>query len=69
MHEEPWGFYITWMLACLFLSSGSLKLAVNSAPGARAIKTAKTLGLVFALLAPAFLGGCFASGAVNKFNG
>jgi peptidoglycan/LPS O-acetylase OafA/YrhL len=69
MQEEPWGFYIGWMLAFLFLTSGSLRIAVNPAASRRAIKTARTLALAFALLALASLGGCFGLGAYKKFNG
>jgi hypothetical protein len=69
MHEEPWGFYIGWMLAFLFLISGSLRVAVNPAATQRAIKIARILALVFAVLAAASVGGCFGLGAANKFNG
>lgn len=69
MQEEPWGFYIGWMLAFLFLTSGSLKLAVNPTASQRAIKVARILALVFAILALASLGGCFGLGAYKKFNG
>jgi hypothetical protein len=69
MHEEPWGFYIGWMFAFLFLVSGALKTAVSPAASQRAIKTARILALVFALLALASLAGCFGSGAYKKFNG
>jgi hypothetical protein len=70
MHEEgPWGFYVGWMLAFLFLTSGSLKIAVNPTASRRAIKAAGILALVFAFLALASLGGCFGLGAYKKLNG
>jgi hypothetical protein len=67
--DEPWAAYILWMLGFLFLTSGSLKIAVNPAASQKAVKTAKIVALIFAVLALASLVGCFASGAVNKFNG
>ena len=69
MQEEPWGAYIVWMLGFLFLTSGSLRIAVNPAVSQRAVKTARIMALIFAVLALASLGGCFVSGAANKFNG
>ena len=69
MREEPWGFYIGWMLGFLFLASGSLRIAVNPAASQRAVKTARIVALIFAVLALGSLGGCFASGAAWKFNG
>ena len=67
--KESWGFYIGWMLALLFLASGSLRIAVSPIASRRTIKATRILALVFALLALASLGGCFASGAAYKFNG
>jgi len=67
--KESWGFYIGWMLAFLFLTSGSLRIAVSPAASRRAIKTARILALAFALLALASLSGCFGLGAYKKFNG
>ena len=69
MQEEPWGFYLWWMLASLFLVSGFLKRAVNPATNPPEIKTARVLAWVFAVLALASIGGCFASGAYMHFNG
>jgi hypothetical protein len=69
MHEEPWAFYIGGMLAFLFLTSGSLKIAVSPAVSRRAIKMGRGLALVFGLLALASLAGCFGLGAYKKFNG
>jgi hypothetical protein len=69
MQEEPWGFYIVWMLAFLFLTSGSLKIAVSPAASRKAVKLGRILALVFAFLALASLAGCFGSGAYRKFNG
>ena len=69
MQEEPWGFYIGWMLAFLFLTSGSLRVANTPAASQKAVITARILAVVFAVLALASLGGCFAFGAANKFNG
>ncbi len=67
--EEPWAAYILWMLGFLFLTSGSLKIAVNPAASQKAVKTARIVALIFAVLVLASLGGCFASGAAWKFNG
>lgn len=67
--EESWGSYINWMLGFLFLTSGSLGIVVNPAASQRTVKTARILALIFAVLALTSLGGCFASGAANKFNG
>ena len=69
MQEEPWGFYIGWLLAFLFLTSGSLKIAANPAATRRAMQVGKVLALVFAFLALASLAGCFGLGAYKKFNG
>jgi len=69
MQEEPWGFYIGWMLAFLFLTSGSLKIAVSPAASHRTIQAGRILALLFAFLALASLAGCFATGAYKKFNG
>jgi hypothetical protein len=69
MREEPWGFYIGWMLAFLFLTSGALKLAVNPVATQKQVKAARILALVFALLALASLAGCFGLGAYKRFNG
>ncbi len=69
MSEEPWGFYIGWMLAFLFLSSGSLRIAVNPAASKKTIKVARILALTFAVLAVASVAGCFGLGAANKFDG
>jgi len=43
MQEEPWGAYIGWMLGFLFLTSGSLRIAVNPAASQRAVKTARII--------------------------
>ena len=67
--DEPWAGYIFCMLAFLFLTSGSLKIAVNPAASQKAVRTARIVALIFAVLVLASLGGCFASGAANKFNG
>jgi len=69
MQEEPWGFYIDWMLGFLFLASGSLSMAVRAPASAKALKVGRALALVFACLALASLAGCFGSGAYRKFNG
>jgi len=69
MQEEPWGFYIWWLVASLFLVSGFLKRAANPAASPQAIQIARILALVFAVLALASIGGCFASGAYQHFNG
>jgi len=67
--EEPWAAYILCMLGFLFLTSGSLRIAVNPAASQKAVKTARILALLFAVLMLACLGGCFATGAAHKFNG
>jgi hypothetical protein len=69
MQEEPWGFYIWWMLASLFLASGFLKRAVNPVTNPEEIKAARILAWIFTILAVASIGGCFAFGAYKHFNG